>query len=289
MKELFCIYHGNCTDGLASAAIVNRYAKLNDLTVQFHPGVYQNPPPDVTGKEVIIVDFSYKRDVMQGLIDSANSVTIFDHHKTAIEDLKGLNFTKAVFDTKRSGTGITWDELFPVKPGFPSDNPFNEDPRIPAVDYVEDYDLWNFKYPESKPFHRFIMTQDQTVENYEKIIFSNYLKIDEFVEEGQILEKFFLKSVNDILNLTKRRVNFCGYVVWAANVPPMYSSESGNILSQGEPFAITYYDTKDGRNFSLRSQKGGGVDVSEIAKSFGGGGHKNAAGFVNKTVVPLIL
>lgn len=31
-------------------------------------------------------------------------------------------------------------------------------------------------------------------------------------------------------------------------------------------------------SYSLRSREGG-VDVSEIAKQFGGGGHKHAAGF----------
>jgi nanoRNase/pAp phosphatase (c-di-AMP/oligoRNAs hydrolase) len=42
-------------------------------------------------------------------------------------------------------------------------------------------------------------------------------------------------------------------------------------------FGGTYYDTATHREFSLRSL--GDFDVSEIAKEFGGGGHKNAAGF----------
>ena len=53
---------------------------------------------------------------------------------------------------------------------------------------------------------------------------------------------------------------------------------SGNIMSIGEPFAASYYDVKDGRIYSLRSQPEG-IDVSEIAKAMGGGGHKHAAGF----------
>ena len=49
-------------------------------------------------------------------------------------------------------------------------------------------------------------------------------------------------------------------------------------MAEGEPFAACYWDTPEGRVFSLRSSSDG-VDVSEIAKQFGGGGHKNAAGF----------
>jgi len=48
------------------------------------------------------------------------------------------------------------------------------------------------------------------------------------------------------------------------NVPYLFASDAGNILSQGEPFAACYYDSSTARKFSLRSQKGG-TDVSEIA------------------------
>ena len=63
-----------------------------------------------------------------------------------------------------------------------------------------------------------------------------------------------------------------------ANLNGMYASEAGNIMSEGFPFAATYYDTVSYRVFSLRSQESG-IDVSEIAIKFGGGGHKHAAGF----------
>jgi nanoRNase/pAp phosphatase (c-di-AMP/oligoRNAs hydrolase) len=58
----------------------------------------------------------------------------------------------------------------------------------------------------------------------------------------------------------------------------MYASEAGNIMSESFPFAGTYYDTALHRVFSLRSRESG-IDVSEIAVRFGGGGHKHAAGF----------
>ena len=39
-----CIYHGNCADGFTSAWVV-RQAFHGD--VDFHAGVYQEPPPNV--------------------------------------------------------------------------------------------------------------------------------------------------------------------------------------------------------------------------------------------------
>jgi len=58
--------------------------------LEFHAGVYQNPPPDVTGKDVILVDFSYKRPILDEMKSKAASILILDHHKTAMEDLQGF-------------------------------------------------------------------------------------------------------------------------------------------------------------------------------------------------------
>lgn len=46
----------------------------------------------------------------------------------------------------------------------------------------------------------------------------------------------------------------------------------------GARVAACYWDTPEGRVFSLRSTDTG-PDVSEIAKAYGGGGHAHAAGF----------
>jgi nanoRNase/pAp phosphatase (c-di-AMP/oligoRNAs hydrolase) len=59
------------------------------------------------------------------------------------------------------------------------------------------------------------------------------------------------------------------------NLPYMMASEAANRLAEGEPFAAAYFDRADARVFSLRSRG----DVSAIAKAYGGGGHRNAAGF----------
>jgi len=83
MKKM-CIYHGNCADGFGAAWVVRK--ALGD-DVEFVPGVYGQEPPDVTGKDVVIVDFSYKYDVLRALAVAANSIIVLDHHKSAADDL----------------------------------------------------------------------------------------------------------------------------------------------------------------------------------------------------------
>ena len=66
-------------------------------------------------------------------------------------------------------------------------------------------------------------------------------------------------------------MKFAGYDVPVLNAPYFWASDAGHIMSQGELFAACYWDTPSGREYSLRSSKNG-LDVSTIAKQFGGGG-----------------
>lgn len=79
------------------------------------------------------------------------------------------------------------------------------------------------------------------------------------------------------LGVVVREFVIGGYAVPVANLPYTMASDAGHKLAESAPFGACYWDTPEGRVFSLRSQ--GEFDVSEIAKQYGGGGHKNAAGF----------
>ena len=74
------IYHGHCLDG-ACAAWVALHA-LGGVGVQLHSATYGEPPPSVVGRDVLIVDFSYKRDVLIEMARVAKSLRVLDHHKT---------------------------------------------------------------------------------------------------------------------------------------------------------------------------------------------------------------
>ncbi len=157
MKKL-CIYHGNCADGFGAAyAVWKRYGE----EVEFYPGVYQQDPPDVAGCDVIMVDFSYKRPVIEKMAEVANSILILDHHKSAEEDLRqwtsegepqdytewnpapmedpvGDEHVCAIFDMERSGAMIAWSFFHPFEP-------------IPQLfKHIQDRDLWQFKLPGTR-------------------------------------------------------------------------------------------------------------------------------------------
>ena len=89
--ERLCIYHGGCDDGFAAAWVVHKYHQHRGLDdTDYYPAVYNQEPPPVAGKDVVIVDFSYKRSVLERMAQEALSVTVLDHHETAQDELQPL-------------------------------------------------------------------------------------------------------------------------------------------------------------------------------------------------------
>jgi oligoribonuclease NrnB/cAMP/cGMP phosphodiesterase (DHH superfamily) len=112
MSKTLVIYHGNCADGFGAAWAARRYFRSLREPAEYYPGVYQDPPPDCTNKRVYLLDFSYKKKVMEQIIEQAARVTVLDHHKTAEEDLRDLFNSRRIdgeFDLERSGAMITWE------------------------------------------------------------------------------------------------------------------------------------------------------------------------------------
>lgn len=300
MSRPLCIYHGNCADGFGAAWAV-RHALGG--RVDFHHGVHQNPPPDVTDRDVIIVDFSYKRPVLMEMAKTARSILILDHHKSAAEDLIGLGHDLSrsdfdpsyaewtegaipqlrnagtfplgvLFDMERSGAGITWDF-------------FHDAPRPPLIDHLEDRDLWRFALPGTREIQATVFSYP-----YDFAVWDDLMRapLEELRLEGRGIERKHHKDVAELVAALRQKAVIAGHVVPVASLPYTLTSDAGHLMCQPvdeglggvwvPPFAACYWDTPDGRVYSLRSDdKAGGADCSAVAKLFGGGGHKNAAGF----------
>lgn len=255
-----CIYHGNCADGFTAAWVVRR--ALGEA-VTFRAGVYQEPPPDVTGLDVVIVDFSYPRRMLEEMIHHAKSVTILDHHKTAQTDLEGLAGAITVFDMQRSGARITWDYYFP-----------NETPPQLLL-HVEDRDLWRFALPNTREIQANVFSYPYDFSVWDTLMATNPAML---ATEGAAIERKHFKDIAELLGVVTRPMSIGGYIVQVANLPYTYTSDAAHQLAIGRVFGACYWDTPQGRVFSLRSTDDG-IDVSDIAKLYGGGGHRNAAGF----------
>ena len=95
------------------------------------------------------------------------------------------------------------------------------------------------------------------------------------LEEGKAVEKFKAVYFDNYAKALGYAIKWQGHNCFAVNVGMVSSDVFGSRI---EEYDILLPHIHNGRQWtvSLYSQN---VDVSEIAKSFGGGGHKGAAGF----------
>lgn len=257
MKPLV-LFHGNCTDGFTAAWVVWRYFNREAEIVPCNHG---DPPPDVKGRYVIIVDFSYPRAVLEKMASEASCLFLLDHHKTAEADLQGFPYCQ--FDMTRSGARMAWDHY----------NPGVEPPALVA--YVEDRDLWRWALQGSKAVSAFTHSMKRDLVTWDGLA---KMTAEEMAFRGEAILTYQETQIDSLVR-NARKVIIGGHEVLAVN-SPVYQSEIGEKLAQGAPFGAVWYENKDGKKiWSLRSRRPTGIDVSEVAKKYGGGGHAQASGF----------
>lgn len=265
MSEPVVLYHAGCWDGFCAAWVLRK--KWPEA--EFKPVRYGEAPPDVTGRVVFVVDFSYPIEQMRGLCAQAAYVTLLDHHKTALPLLKalaGVVNLRMTIEMDKSGGRLVWEHL-----GVLGHQKL-ESPWL--VDYTEDRDLWRWVLPESRAVNAYIRSCPLDMEVWDELDMSGSLA---YVDEGKAILRREAQIIDEHVKHA-RVVEIAGHQVLAVNATVLFSEIAGR-LAKHRPFGIAYFVRQDGWvQYSLRSRDGG-VDVSEVAKLFGGGGHEHAAGF----------
>jgi hypothetical protein len=280
-NKTLCIWHGNCQDGFGAAWAVHH--ALGKDNVEFHAGVYQDAPPDVTGRHVLLVDFSYKRPILLDMATRAKSILILDHHKSAAEDLAGFRGPTyqqwqdkgrgpdpadppiaVVFDMERSGAGLTWDHLLPGRPR----------PRL--INHIEDRDLWRFKLPNTREISAAVFSYPYEFAVWDTLM---AMDLDLLALAGTAIDRMHLREIANLLPVVQRKMVIGDLAMPVANLPLTMTSDAGHqMATEADGIAACYWDTPEGRVFSLRSTDTG-PDCQAIAVRYGGGGHVHAAGF----------
>lgn len=257
------IYHANCYDGFTAAFIADDALLTRGVDVELHPARYGEPPPDVAGRDVLVVDFSYPREAMEAMHADAASLLVLDHHATAEEACRDLPFCQ--FDMERSGCGMTWDHFHPDQP-----RPF-------YVQRIEDRDLWRMAFEDTPFVHAYVAALPMTLDAWAHLASQPPNTI---VAQGSAINAYIQRYCEKAAG-EARVVEIEDTQAVVLNVPYQNASELADYLLKRFPdvsFAAGYFQRADRRwQFSLRSRSD--FDVSEIAKAFGGGGHRQAAGF----------
>lgn len=217
---------------------------------------------------VYILDLSFPRDELLDLRECTN-LTVIDHHESAAAMLEELGVSRFVpVDTTRAACVQVWEHFFPEK-------------ATPLMlQYIADRDVWAWELPHSDEINAVIFTGDKDFEKWDK--FNTHLEtaFDEVLLIGSALLEYREKMVDQIV--ANHYHDLAGIPVVHANV--LHSEVGHRLLDTypDAPYVMTYMDNVESntRKFSLRSEDHR-MDVGEIAKEFGGGGHRNAAGYTS--------
>jgi oligoribonuclease NrnB/cAMP/cGMP phosphodiesterase (DHH superfamily) len=264
-----------------------------DYTLESTEALYEELT-DTHFAHLYVVDFSLKMSVLSRLFVEHVYllITILDHHKSAFKEyapslevkddtrfVSNKGNTKIILDNGKSGAGMCWEWF------AKTDRETDSVPEL--VMLVQDRDLWKFRWGnKAKHLHQYLLTQEKTIAKWDDI--SENLEIPDGA--GWILGRG-----KDLLAHHNNRVSFActqaedivlgGIVGLAICCEQDLASDVGHQLAEKSGTFGACYTIDQGDHcikWSLRSIKGGDFDVSDLAAKYGGGGHKNAAGFVSK-------
>lgn len=278
-KSVIIFYHEHCTDGFASA--YTAWKKFKDKANYIplsHTATGEDilkskkiKINDLKEKQVYFIDFCPREKELKEIEKVAKKLIVIDHHigvKVLVESLEG-----GVFQNGVSGAYLAHKYFFP-------------EIKIPKlIQYISIGDTYTFSKNENiKKLERnllaYIYTLDFDFKMFNKAEkdFENKIKFLEMKKIGETLQTNYLKLVESQIDKASI-IDFEGHKVYAVNASGVFRNELGHrlALKSKSKFSIIYTFEKDKLKISLRGENK--VNLSELAKKYGGGGHFNASAF----------
>lgn len=315
MSKIHILQH-NDADGYGAAYLVKKYLTNNckSRDIAFHVMSYKDNEVEDFLKEVEkdsqvwIVDYSLQPEKMIELLKITKDVIWIDHHATAInkyndwydliEEATGVDNIKGIRLVGLCGAALTYQYL---------SNGLSEEALIELQDscideanvlsvlkdefeekaprwlrLVNDWDVWQHNYSDSKPF-QIAIANDLSIELFvqldndfaEDTLCELLCKGESYLEYRDQWASTFRQRYGQVKGLDFKTSRI--YDCYVMNLGNANSDFFGPEIDKRD-ICMNYCDNKESTEFSLYSNKSD-VDVGAIAQTYGGGGHKGAAGF----------
>jgi oligoribonuclease NrnB/cAMP/cGMP phosphodiesterase (DHH superfamily) len=267
-----CFYHAGCPDGFGAAwALWKAWGDRGQYLPRGH-----DDELDVRKYEdcqVVFVDIAPPNHILRGLAELCAEVVVLDHHvssRNRFESDPDLARSvrerghRVLFDLEQSGAALAWRHMH------------GEETLPDLLRYVQDQDLWSWKLPRSEEVNAAIASYSRRFEVWSELASR---PVEELAEEGAPIVRANRMEVERVLtnahpiSVGHRKVE----AVNATHARSAVGHELARRAAFGEPWGCVYRVAPRRVDASLYSI--GELDVSRIAGEFGGGGHRNAAGF----------
>jgi len=271
---MITFYHSADLDGFASGAIVkHKYPETEFYYINYGD---EFPWHLLEGHDnAFMVDFSLPPEDMLRLIETIDLVWI-DHHETAIEDAEKFGYQcKGIQKIGIAGCELTWEYLFPDI-GMPF-----------AIHLLGRYDVFDLK-KDVVPFQYYMKSLGDTRPDrhnvWGDVLSGGYKFIQKALLKGRKIEEERTRADAEYCKAYSFETTFDGYKTIAINKgftgSKIFDSVWDN--TKYDIMLVFNWGKKGHWKVSLYSDRDD-VHVGDIAKRYGGGGHKGAAGFMVKS------
>ena len=281
------VFHHNDPDGYFSNYFVHRIC-LDFGDIISYEMDYNTPFPlkVINPKDrIYILDYSIKPEIMDELLKITKDVIWIDHHESAINMYK--DYDKEIKGIRKIGEcGALLTYKFLCKEHLSIDSNF-----IPeALFLVNDWDVWHYGNEEFDPRTKNFILGIQTKNLRDIDIIDNIcLNVDKYIKKGKAIKEYLDIQNKTIVDNGGFEFELDGKSVFSCNTTAKSSEFFGdNLLKKYDilmPFR--YNGKKDIWECGFYSNKEN-INCGEIASTFGGGGHKGAAGFSVKDIKKII-
>jgi len=266
------IYHAGCPDGFGAAWSARQAWGTDGRYIPRSHDDDFDPLP-FEDELVVIADISLPNELLRALGEVAGSLCVLDHHLTArdhfasdpsVENTLNALGHRVHFDLGHSGAILAW-------------NYFHPDVEPPdLLRYVEDQDLWNWCLPNSREINAAIGSYSRSFECWDELAAR---PIESLADGGRPNVRANEMEVEGGIRRAQP-IAIGSERIEAVNAGRPRAA-IGHALAKrsayGKPWGIVYRlagSRVDCTIYSLDE-----LDASAIATRFGGGGHRNAAGF----------
>jgi oligoribonuclease NrnB/cAMP/cGMP phosphodiesterase (DHH superfamily) len=307
MKNII-VYHKVDFDGVCGAAVIYHHLKDKPLKIKFIPMDYGDPFPfEIINYDdnVYMVDFSLSMNDMKKIKDKTlekGSFIWLDHHISALNDYKDTPFTIiGLRHPKIAGCELAYLFTHYTILNLAYDTNYDEIiekyPIPEVIKHLGRYDVWDLDHHNGILDFQYGLRLENDVYNPKAEIWEKLLIYPDSYFLGIEREGYKYRKILNIEN-----ENYCEHHAFetvfenlrfiALNIGNASSHTFDSVYDEskhdammrfalkvspnGEPYyTVSMYTTKD-------------INLSLIAKKYGGGGHKKACGFQIKDIKDIL-
>ena len=230
-------------------------------------------------KHVYITDLSVDEEVAELINESDITINLIDHHKTALW-LNKYSWAHVIIENGQKLTCGAYEFLFYLKETCQDKNAFSYCNMVRKYDTWEWFDRNDYAPKYLNDLFYFFGEERWTNNILKELINGKFNILNEYSEIINCLQKEeteYLETKLNSVTFTDYK-GYIGGVVFAEN----HGSMLGNYLCNNLDIDIAIIIVGNSK-ISLRTIRDD-IDLSEIVKEYGGGGHPKAAGYkINHT------